>query len=164
MEIQEYINNIDHDFGNKYAPYYKKMLSGIIDSSIIYLSAYLIMKYLPAEMRNEFYYKYIIHGLFISCLIYQYISYKNMGRTLGEHYLKIKPVFEIDAQNKKRKLFYRAFVKSIVFVPLGMMYISIIVFLLIVLFLIPLLIEKTYRLKKILPWDLISGMVVIEDK
>lgn len=163
---KEYNDSITKDFGYKYAAFWRRLLSAIIDLIIIY-SVFFFIKFisipsLTTEIALSFN-KYIYAITFIDSIIILFIFYVKFGRTIGDYCLKIKPIFEGNVKNKNFELFKRAVFKSAIFVPSGGALASLICVIILIVFSILLFISPNYRKKKILAWDFGSRMVVVED-
>lgn len=141
----------------KYAPYYKRILSSVIDIALFYSSLVIIYLLYPEsyDLRVN------IVVLFLICIFYHFFFYKSKNQTFGEKYLGIKVIFLEEVQNKNFYYFIKALIISIVYFPFLAFKEGSISFILgsVLLQLYP-----KIREKKMLLWDLLSKTVVIDEK
>lgn len=140
----------------RYAPFYKRVLASLIDLGLIYLTHSILSLLIKSQISNIF---LLTFGLTI---FYQSIFYISNGQTLGEKYLGLRVIIESEKINKKAAYFYRAVLKTVVFVPFGLSYVSLIGAILLVINSLLIQIDKKIRQKKLLIWDLGFKMAVIE--
>jgi|SRR5690554_4215772 uncharacterized RDD family membrane protein YckC len=140
----------------RYAPFYKRFLASLVDLSVIYFSHGILSFLIESQMNDIF---PLTFGL---AIFYQSIFYVSNGQTLGEKYLGLRVIIESEKINKKTAYFYRAVLKTIVFVPFGLSYVSLIGAILLVINSLLIQIDEKIRQKKLLVWDVAFRMAVIE--
>lgn len=139
-----------------YAPYYKRILSSLIDIIIFYCGLAYIYFFYP----ESFNLRVNSGAILLICICYHFYIYKTSNRTFGEHYLGLKTIFTKKVNHKNFLIFIRAVVISSVYFPLVFKEVSISFILgtLLLQFL------PEIRAKKILIWDFFSNTVVIDEK
>lgn len=140
------------------APFWKRILSGIVDFTIIwgfYFTFYILT-------RNEM--SYLRFMTFIFCQVYFFIFYSKLNQTIGDMIFKIKSIFIEDNITSKNKYFFiRSLYKSALFVPLFNLFYLFIFYGITIIANIQLMKNPTMKKNKILVWDILSEMVVVEE-
>lgn len=141
----------------KYAAYYKRFLSSLID--IIFLYFMWVGAYYLYPQHYEFGFNVTL--LFLVSILYHFAFYKYKGRTWGEKYLGLKLVFTREVQSKNFYYLVKAVIMSIVYCPFFSFREGSISFIIgsVILQFYP-----KIREKKILFWDFISKTAVIDER
>ncbi len=160
-QIAEYFKALENDIDYSIAPLWKRLLSSLIDLTFIYL-LYFMLRFVTRNLPVEFdFYKYLILIVFIFSVLTQYSYYMMGGRTIGDLCLKIKPIFIVKNINKKFAYIQRSFLKSTIYMPLGLSYISLVIAIIMILGVVLFLIDPKTRFRRVMPWDSSTGMLVI---
>lgn len=139
------------------APYWKRILSGIFDISIIY-GFYFIISFLT---RNEF--PHVRFMTLVFSQIYFFIFYLQLNQTIGNMIMKTKVVFiEVNKKNKNKCYLLRSVYKSLLFVPLFNLFYLITFYGITLISTLKLLKNPTVKKNKIMLWDILSKMIVVE--
>lgn len=141
----------------KYAAYYKRILSSLIDIAILYTGLLGVYYFYPQDYEFGF----TITVLFLCSIFYHFMLYRNKGQTFGEKYLGLKLIFTREVKSKDFYYLVKAFVLSIVYFPFFSMREGSIAFIL------GTLIIQFYpkiRKRKMLIWDLFSKTAVIDKR
>jgi hypothetical protein len=141
----------------KNASYFKRILSSLIDASILY--SCLIGAYYFYPQHYEFWLNVII--IFLISIFYHFMLYKNQGKTFGEKYLGLKLIFTQEVYSKNLYYFIKAVIMSIVYVLFLLFWVGTVTF---VIGSVLLQFEPRNRSQKILLWDLLSKTAVIDLK
>jgi TRAP-type C4-dicarboxylate transport system permease small subunit len=145
----------DSEFKN--APYYKRVLSLIIDAVFLYAIIAIIYYFYP--QYYDFWFD--ISYLFLASIFLHYILYKKQGQTFGEKCIGIKLKFTQKVESKNINYLIKAFVMSIVYIPFFFYGMGTIIFIIGSLLI---QLKPKIRSQKILLWDLLSQTVVIDLK
>ena len=143
----------------KYAPYYKRILSMIIDAGFYY--CVMLAEYYIYPQDYEFRFNVIV--LYVISIIINFMLYRNQGRSWGESVLRLKLIFTTDV-DKDKKNFYlllKAFILSSVYLPFYAMRGGAIGF---ILASVIMQFYPKIREKKLLFWDLASKTAVIDTR
>lgn len=161
--IIKHVNKSGNDM-NKYASYLKRLISTVIDFICIY-SFNLILGFLLIKSYGQLWldkYQGII--TFIYSMFFLNLCYKNLGRTVGDKLLKIRPAFEVEVKNETKLIFKRTFIQSLIYVPYASPACLFVSLLILIFSLLSILLDKEMRSRKIFLWDAVTKMVVIDDK
>lgn len=141
------------------APYWKRFLSSIIDISIIY-GFYVVMYLLTG---NKF--PYLRPMTFVFSVVYLFLFYSKMNQTIGNMILRIKVVFiEDNKVNTTKSFFLRSLFKSLFFVPIFNLFYLISFYGTIIIVSIIFIRNPIVNKNKLFVWDILSEMIVVEDK
>lgn len=157
-KYNEFYNILSSIKEYKHASYWKRIFSALIDAVLIYL-AYLVGSFVMGFSQIN-----LIIILFVSIFVFSN-SYITAGRTVGEHFLKIKPIFITDIDKKTKNLNYikRAFMKCVIFLPMGLSKVTIVLALVLVIGTLISLSNRRFRKNKVMLWDFATTMIVVED-
>jgi uncharacterized RDD family membrane protein YckC len=141
----------------KYAAYYKRILSSLIDLAFLYAGLVGIYYFYP----QDFEFRFTITVFFFFSILYHFMLYRNKSQTFGEKYLGLKLVFTREVKNKDFYYLVKAFILSTVYFPFFSMREGSIAFILGTLII---QLYSKIRKKKILIWDLFSKTAVIDER
>jgi hypothetical protein len=138
------------------APWRKRILSSIVDIFIIYGLYGILCMVIPLCPSNGL--VTVIFGFY-----YFIIIPSRMNVTIGDMILKLQPIFVVEKTNKKILYFLRGLYQSIIITfPL----ISVVGFLFLsgIIVIVTIVLNKKNIIKKnkLLIWDVLSQMVVVE--
>jgi RDD family. len=145
----------------KYAAYYKRIISSIIDLLILYASLLAIYCFL------YFFYPwycdlgFVLKITFFFGIFYHVILYKNEGKTYGERFLGLKLIFIKDTEYQIFYYLGRGFLLSLIYFPFAFPTREVAITFIIGSILLQL--SPKARAKKMLLWDLMSNAVVVEE-
>jgi hypothetical protein len=99
--------------------------------------------------------------VFIYSVFIQFTFYRMGGRTVGDLFLKIKPIFIVKSVKKNSLYVERSFIKSIIYLPCSLSLVSFGVSILMIIGIIIFLLNPKTRSKRVMPWDSSTGMIVV---
>ena len=143
----------------KYASYGKRALSTIIDMIIIYLFILPLYYIVPYHYNYSYELPTIFKIIYVWSIAYQTYFHVRINQTIGERYLGLKVLFDGASKHKMVMYLFRAFMKSIVLVPMAFPSISNSGIVMTIVAFIYFQFNPNFKHKKVMVWDIASDCV-----
>jgi len=137
------------------APYWKRLLSNLIDLSILYAFYWLIV----IGSHNQV--PYVRSMTFVFGILHFYFLYSMMDRSIGSMVMKIKPMILEKVPNMKTRYLCKAVLKSTLFVPMG--WVDIPLYLAVLIGSLAIMKNDFIRKNKVFLGDFLTNTVVVND-